>query len=259
MVRHASYPHSAVVPWAFGFGQFVADFFATVPDFSEREARVLANYRNMHPFRQLAEERLLPRLEVRFPVDRNSEMRKEPFGATGFVDLDHKRAFEQSGQRHHPAYLKRIADHQLCSAFGGWVSPSKLLAQGVGYRMAPYLYRGYSGGRISAQLERLGWQIKHAHRIHQWDSWRLWESWVGGCIPLHVDLEAYGALLPEMPRNWEHYIGVDFSNIDRDIERLFQMSNVELAKIAQSGRKWALQYYSPKAVATYFLSLISKL
>ena len=91
----------------------------------------------------------------------------------------------------------------------------------------------------------------------QWDSWRLWESLSAGCLIFHVDMEHYGLTLPVMPKNWEHYIGVNFDNPE-EFKTQLQRNASRFGQIAENGRKWALDNYSPKIIAERFLKLVGK-
>lgn len=94
--------------------------------------------------------------------------------------------------------------------------------------------------------------------VTRWDSWRFWESLVSGCVTIHLDFDLYGFLLPVMPENWKHYIGLDLANINRDVERMLDEQN-RMEEIAYNGRLWAIENYSPVAVARRFLKTIQLL
>jgi hypothetical protein len=94
--------------------------------------------------------------------------------------------------------------------------------------------------------------------VLRWDSWRFWESLVFGCVTIHLDFEEYGFELPVMPGNWKHYIGLNLSELKRDVERMMDEREL-LSEIAWNGRKWAIEHYSPLAVGKRFCSLISRL
>lgn len=106
-------------------------------------------------------------------------------------------------------------------------------------------------------IEPLNTFLRHT-RYHQdtvvlrWDSWRFWESLAFGCVTVHLDFERYGFALPVMPENWKHYIGLNMADLRRDVERL-HTERERLPEIAHEGRKWALQHYSPVAVARRFM------
>lgn len=260
-VRHAHYPHPHTYPWTFGFGRAISAFFDAAPEFESRQPGILVNYRHMHPFRRLAAERILPQLIQKYPEESTQEQKAHNLASSAaFTSPYHQAVYRQSGYRHHPDYLQRIASHQFCAAFGGLISPRGFWAQpGLGYRLAPYLYPGLADGRLVRLSNQIGLQTKHAFRIHQWDSWRLWESWAGGSIPLHVDLEKYGVAMPVMPENWKHYIGFDMENPQDDIDRFLALTPEESKQIARAGQKWALEHYSPRSVASRLLDLMNTL
>ncbi len=92
----------------------------------------------------------------------------------------------------------------------------------------------------------------------RWDSWRFWESLVFGCVTVHLDFEEYGFMLPVIPENWKHYVGVNLSDVRRDVERLMDERNL-LPEIAWNGRQWAIEHYSPLAVGRRFIGLLKSL
>jgi hypothetical protein len=92
-------------------------------------------------------------------------------------------------------------------------------------------------------------------RVYQFDSWRFWESLAAGCCTVHVDLERYGIVLPVMPVNGEHYIGVDLGNTAKT-ERLLRRTPGILESVGAQGRQWALENYSPRRVAERFVDLV---
>jgi hypothetical protein len=57
-----------------------------------------------------------------------------------------------------------------------------------------------------------------------------------------------------MPVPWRHYVPLDLSNLTGSVEELMARQN-EWADIAAAGRAWALQFYSPQAVAERFLGV----
>lgn len=93
--------------------------------------------------------------------------------------------------------------------------------------------------------------------IVQWDSWRLWESLAAGCVTFHVDFEQNNFLLPVMPINWKHYIGIDLKNVKETVQRLIEDAQI-LAEISTNGRSWAIEHYSPVPTAIRFLKAIGK-
>ncbi len=58
-----------------------------------------------------------------------------------------------------------------------------------------------------------------------------------------------------MPKNWQHYIGIDLDNIQETVDRIAAQPEI-LEEIARKGRRWALEYYSPVPTAIAFLKTI---
>lgn len=94
--------------------------------------------------------------------------------------------------------------------------------------------------------------------VLRWDSWRFWESLLFGCLTLHLDFKEYGFMLPVMPENWRHYVGINLADVRRDVERLMDERN-RWDEIAWNGRMWAIEHYSPLAVARRFVKLLQGL
>ncbi len=130
-----------------------------------------------------------------------------------YEDDQHRFMWAQTGGRYYPAYYRRLKGSIACACFGGEIKEGILV---------------------------------------QFDSWRLWESWAAACVPFHLDLGKYGAILPVMPENWKHYIGIDLNNVDSCLTRI---SRALLEDIAGQGREWMLEHYSPGAVAERFLGI----
>jgi hypothetical protein len=63
-------------------------------------------------------------------------------------------------------------------------------------------------------------------------------------------------MLPVMPQNWRHYIGVDLENLQDTVNRIESDPGL-LGMISSAGREWALQHYSPRPTAQRFLSMLN--
>ena len=90
-----------------------------------------------------------------------------------------------------------------------------------------------------------------------WILTRFPPHWVMGVYALafNIDLERYGVVLPVMPENWKHYIGVNMENVDETIKRL-RADEGCLERVAAAGREWAMENYSPKKAATRILHAV---
>jgi hypothetical protein len=229
MNRAIDYPAN-FVPWEFGISHRIK--IATEPnqDFAERAREVLVNFRPSlnQTVRLVMEYILIDRISEIFQVNRTTETDEDK--SVNFSPLD-RLYYQQTGGRHHPSYYERLKNVQACSAYGGTFIYTNLIAKVFGKEMAP------------------------KPGIFRWDSWRFWESLAAGCVTIHLDFEKYGFALPVMPKNWEHYVGVDLDNPQEVIEKISDRPEL-FSEIADNGRKWALENYSPLATACRFLDLV---
>jgi hypothetical protein len=56
-----------------------------------------------------------------------------------------------------------------------------------------------------------------------------------------------------MPQNGVHYVGVRLDRVEETVAFLTHAAPGQLATIAEAGRAWALEHYSPKAIALRFV------
>ena len=149
--------------------------------------------------------------------------------------------------RYSVPYYDRLKTSQSAACFCGdlippmpWRDPQQYLVGGNKAKLKRLLFESL------ARLDPRPW------RAVQWDSFRAWEAWAAGCATFNIDLDIYGPVLPVMPQNWKHYIGVDLRRPEKAIERLRDEPGV-LERVAQQGQKWALENYSPRRMAERFL------
>ncbi|MCI5056163.1 MAG: glycosyltransferase [Flavobacteriales bacterium] len=216
------------IPWQFGLTKRMID--AVSFDVEKRE-EILVNYRVDHTLRamswELLKDNIHPDLKANSEVDEKNEE---------FDDLD-ELFWRQTGARHYPNYYKRLSQALACMAFGG------------------HLDHRFSENRITRKiLSKLHFlSSKMYDRVYQFDSWRFWESLVAGCCTLHIDLEKFGAELPVMPINGEHYLGINVRSTIEDQHAVKDLKKIQ--GIGLKGREWVLQHYTPKSIAQRFLEL----
>jgi len=226
-------------PWAFGLSNRILKELDIYLPMKERKQQLLVNFRHRkfsHSLRKFVEKNFVPKIQDFLPVNSPSDdLTIAP------QDSYHLLRWTQTGRRHNPEHYRSLRESVACACFAGYFYPPSITDHNdrISY---------YSTKLIS----ELG--IK-TNRIGQWDSWRLWESLAAGCVALHVDFEKYGFEPPVMPINWEHYIGIDLDNIQDGIDRIIEEPEI-LEKISISGRAWAIENYSPKAVALRFLKKV---
>ncbi len=245
-MNRRTYNYPNMTPWVLGFGWRIIRATSNAPSFSCREHCIVQNFGYTHKFihgvRRVAIDRFMNQVENQVPVDSqvtpHKEVPQQPWDLLMWC---------QTVGKHNPSYYSQIASAQCVACFCGDfvpglpLDPSGLLVGGGRSRLRSKFFS------ILCRLLRL------RDRIIQWDSWRFWETLLSGSVAIHVDLYKYGVCLPVMPENWRHYIGLDFEDIERDIQRFLKLDAGELSLIASSGRDWALEHYSPASSAQRFL------
>lgn len=233
--KKADYPAN-FIPWQFGLTNRIIQSINAIP-FQDREDEICVNYRVRHTLRNLAEKRVMGLFYENFTP--NSQV--DSFKENNFEDENSLLFWKQTGRRHYPSYYARLGRSKLSSAFGGSLKNPLTVKRGRVWELL-------------GKAERfLNTTIREYDRVYQFDSWRFWESLASGCCTLHVDFARYSAALPVMPTSGEHYIGVDFADLGKVKDILRDEKNLEY--IANNGRNWALENYSPKKIAERFLTL----
>lgn len=244
--RMCTYPEN-VRPWVLGYGSRVERMASQAPEFVKRKRVVLDNFGYSHPWphtvRDWARERVYPRLKTYIPVEEKTATTCTPSdGSWNWM------MHQQCARRHNPAYYEDLCNVQVVSCFcGDW------------FPQWPRDCRRLCGGGSKADLRRKIWWSIHrlmrgSPRAIQWDSWRFWETLVCGAVPLTTNLGEAGVTLPHMPEPDVHYISCDLhGHVNPNV---FEASRLQC--IAENGRKWAVQNYSPKASAKRFLEEVMK-
>ena len=232
--RKYKYPRN-FMPWQFGLTQRII---SSVSPVENREEKILVNFRVNHPSRAYAKKKLLPILKEYLEVENTYNPKDEP-GNDDPVEMNYRR---QAPTRHHASYYKNLSTSLACLCIGGSFKKSI-------YSGSHTIFRGLSWlDRSDGLLPFIDFD-----RIVQYDSWRFWESLVAGCCAIHIDLDRYGAELPLNPTNYEHYLGVDFSDLSLTNDFLQNHGLDGLKEIGRKGREWVISNYSPKAVANRLL------
>jgi hypothetical protein len=226
-------------PWAFGLSNRIIEATAPQQPAETRMRRILVSYRHgrhPHSVRTYLERRFLERLADRLEVCRYAED-----GGAANDDPLAAHLWHLTGRRHSSRYYSALRESAACASFGGYFISDR--PRDERHLLSRLIKRGI--GRLHL----------HTRRITQFDSWRLWESLAAGCATVHLDLERYGVRLPVMPRNWEHYIGLNLDRLDEDIERMCADPDV-LSRVGAAGRAWSIANYGPRPTAERFLALV---
>lgn len=205
-------------PWAFGISSNMEKISRALVLNESREKKILCNFRpsNSQSVRESLEFTVVENLARDFTIDR---------------ELDEG--------RYNNSYYARLQKNAGCLAYGG--------KYGVNFLKNPYFSNIPLYNNFFNQIKFGGDPV-----ILRWDSWRFWESLAMGCATISLDMNKYGFELPVMPENWVHYIGLDLSNLERDLQRMKNSPGI-LEEIGKAGRLWVLEHYTPRASAIRFL------
>lgn len=239
-------------PWAYGMTEHMIDLSRTdLP----KEDKICLNYRNSHSVRQRAKEWVFDKLD-----QGRIDTTRETFD---WEPLEHSKDFAefvvwQSAGRHNAAYLDRIGRSLATSAFGGDFFIKPAIWGWYTWKFINYFVESAASiGRMNNLAKKVGLHTDHTYRIYQWDSWRLWEAFAAKSMAVNVDFEQYRIILPEMPKNHTHYLGVDLKHPQKAITLLNDPGRMK--EIGEQGHAWAMQHYAPKALAERLLSYVDAL
>jgi len=231
-------------PWVLGLNTRMITMTAGAPDWTARKSEVLINFGASHPYAHSARTKAAPPFlaatKGRFALnDRRDDLSMPP------VDPYDLLMWHQTQRRHSRAYYERLKSAQAIATFCGELIPP-----------APFHPRYLVGGRRAkinrAFYDTLSLLDPRPQRLIQWDSWRFWEGLAAGCLVFNLDLPHYGVALPVMPEPFVHYVPVRPEKAGDALARL--MDEPGLApRIAAQGRAWAMEHYTPAALARRFL------
>ena len=236
------------IPYVLGAQKRVLELPPRSLESSEDRRVVLDTFGFTHPYqhqaRQLFRQRLVPELAAA-----GIDVVTNQYGSLSEPPVDPRAArwWAASGGKHNTEYYAAIRRFPVHACFCGEMVPSfpadptSVLAGGRKARLKRFLFHA---------IDRL---TTRPARLIQWDSWRFWETLAAGAVALHFDLEALGARLPVMPRNWVHYVGLD-PNSPRASARQLAARWDELPAIASAGHRWFLENYASAPNARRFLN-----
>lgn len=236
-------------PWVLGLNTRMIAMTAGAPAWHERRKELLINFGASHPYVHGARAQAGPPFAAaagpHFALnEQRDDLRIAP------TDAYDRLMWEQTQRRHSRAYYERLKSAQAIVAFCGELIPP-----------APFHPRYLVGGRRAkiarAVRETLGRFDPRPPRLIQWDSWRFWEGLAAGCLVFNLDLPHYGVELPVMPEPYVHYVPVRADNPSAAFDRLAVEPGLT-EKIAIQGRAWAIEHYSPAALARRFVATLSQ-
>lgn len=225
------------IPWQFGLTNRIISSVRPI-SFNNRNNEVLVNFRCKHQLRDLAEKKIMKTIYTELAKNSTTDS----FDLHDFNDLE-QHYWTLTGRRHYSSYYERLGNSKACATFGGFLQTSKSNSRNILFKILRRIDKSYN--------------IFNYDRILQFDSWRFWESLASGCLTIHANFEKYGVVLPVMPISGKHYLGIDFSNLKKSKSDLLKFDDYE--NIANNGREWVLNNYSPVKVAERLLNLLKGL
>jgi len=242
---HVKYP-SNVKPWAIGLtNRIIKNIDRFYDENADREKIVAYNFRVDHNMRGYILKDLKEKLR-KYPAT-------ERLTLPDFDNQTDEFYHKTTTKRHNPRYFKSLCSSLFYMAFGGLYEFKPLIYQP--YNLIEKLIRKPAYWRYK-YLKSKGQDFSHLVFIFQHDSFRFWESLYGGAITIHIDLSYWNFLMPEMPIAGKHYLGIQKLKDNQLEEVIAEMTPQQLKDISESGRKWVLKFYSPKAQAERILSFL---
>ncbi|TKX69204.1 glycosyltransferase [Halorubrum sp. GN11GM_10-3_MGM] len=226
-------------PWSFGLTNRLLNYTEGFSDY-ERSMEILVNFRVNHYLRDVGILALKKCANNTISLNYESD----PMDHVPQSKYD-KFLWERTGRRHYPTYFKKLKRTRAIAAFGGYYVPPILREK---YSSMNYIYNTI----LSYAPNQIVNYINMSNNIFQWDSYRLWEAWASGCVPIHVDFEKYGIKMPETPDNYKHYIGLDPASPNPKAADILRNQKT-MESISNAGREWCIRNYSPSAQAKRFL------
>ncbi len=246
-----NYPQTSL-PWAFGLSNRIIETSKKYEHLPVKK-QVAMNFRILHDSRKEFISRLSPLIKGTLPIINEITEGLDSKNKTANGDLE-QYYWEHTGRRHSEDYYRFINSSLFTYTFGGLVDfPDARRGQWPDIRRGYHRYM-----RFLKQRSRLEWNIHQHLAIYQHDSWRFWEVMVSNGIPIHMDFESWGLLLPEYPVNGKHYFGVKGMDVKAVADKMLNTSEQELAQIAENGKQWVLEHYAPVPTAKRFLHLLSQ-
>jgi hypothetical protein len=236
-------------PWAYGLtNRILAAAAKCRNEFSSKKGCLFAfgaSHGFPHSAREHARKHLFSGISSRISmVTRQDKLSAPP------TDPEEWSLWSQCAGRHNLEFFRRLSCVEVCAAFCGELIPS-----------LPHRPNYLVGGN-RAKIRKFYWTLISSlqgrpDRLIQPDSWRFWEALACGAAVMHHNADETGWLLPVPPIPFETYLPVSlrgdnkrFFSILRDTQALFG--------IAEAGRNWALENYSPQRAAERFLEEINK-
>jgi hypothetical protein len=151
---------------------------------------------------------------------------------------------------HGDEYSDQLAESQFCLAMGGTFHWPK----------SDYYWMRERMDERSLTIDVFPERSKTVG-IMRWDSFRFWEAMAFGCLPIQLDLEKHGFVLPEMPQPWLHYIPLDLGRVQDTVEKINELAKSPdlLRFMSESAAAWAREQVHPVSLYKRVIEKLSSL
>lgn len=243
-----------VRPWAFGLTNRIIKEAAKSADLVPQRS-ILSNFRISLDIRKLALQSLNPLLGKKFTVidELTESLAVETSNQITFESDEERYYWERSGRRHRQNYFRMLNQAQLTYTFGGLIDINNIHNR----QFSKFLR--WKNRLMKNIFQRFGLDFSSYIYLYQFDSWRIWEALVSNSCPINMDFEDWGLLLPELPVNGKHYIGIKKLEFDQAAEKILALTDDEIKQIGQQGKQWVLENYAPVPTAQRFEKLVKSL
>lgn len=221
------------IPWAFGLTNRIINEVRKTENETVKNA-IYISYRVSQNLRELLEH-LLPFIDPKYNIDRTISK------ITIKETKDKYDYWNQTGKRHEATYYQKLNQSLFSFAFGGILT----------YKTPRLFYK------IKETIEKYTTiRTSYNFDLIQYDSWRFWEILLSNSCPIHLELSAWKAQLPIMPKSGIHYIGVKNLNFHQTAQYMNSLTKEKILQIGKNGKQWVLENYNPRRTSERFLDLI---
>jgi hypothetical protein len=155
--------------------------------------------------------------------------------------------YKSTTRRHSLSFYESINSSLMFLGFGGYIES------------LPNLYQPYS---LFDKIRRKPFHLlsnynkqKYSY-VFQWDSFRMWELFNSNTCPIFLNFKKFNFILPELPNDSEHYLGLDSFSWSEFNSKLKKYPRIDVSDIGLNGKDWVLRNYSPEVIANRLISKI---
>ena len=238
-------PPDNVRPWAYGLtNRMIEALDRSRCELEALRAETLCTFRIAHSVRKWIMDRISKPLSHKYPV--------VYWFSSNSCEITQTELFNYTGGRHDPEYYERLNESLLAVGCGGVLA------------LRPVVFSSW----YESLMKVINKLMKHMPTyfgygrnviIYQQDSWRFWEIMYSNSTCITFEMSEQNWLLPVMPQNGTHYLGVGRQTWAKDINEIVGLDAEEILKVSKASQLWTLEHYSPKAQASRLISWLNEL